>query len=322
MKILNVGVGVIGTAYSWQLSEAGNDVSMLVRKGKKLPYEQNGIQIECIDFREKDKRYKVTFRPKIVDDFSANDAYELIIVAVKYDQLESILPLLKDKAGRADILFLQNNWIGIEEIEKFLSPNQYLLGFCQLLGGAQAEQGITCAISSSKMANTMLGETNGKTSDRLKKIFSVFREANLSPKISNVIIPWLIAHYAMIAALYAGILKAGGSIKLLAGDSTLLKETLYAMRDGFAVCKTKSLDPKKVPPHGLFYLPRFIMIPILKKIYGKPDMQIIFDGHLSNSWDEIQKMYYDVLSIGKLNNVSMPYFSSFEKYFEKLEKVN
>ena len=318
MKILNIGVGVIGTAYSWQLSEAGNDVYIYVRKGKKTIYEKNGISINCIDYRNKNiKENKLLFHPKIIENFSSDDNFELIIVSLKYNQLKSLLPILKEKAGNADILFLQNNWNGVEEIEKYLKPDQYLHGFCQLLGGNRTETGIDCAICSSKIASTMIGEKNGKISMRLNKIYTLFKKANLNPKISKLIIPWLISHYAMIAALYAGILKSGGSIHLLSNNSKILKETILAMRDGFEVCCAKGIYPKKVS-HGLYYLPYFLLIPLLKKIYGKPDMKIIFDGHLNNSPDEIKEMYYNVLNFGIENNVNIPNYKIFEKYFEVL----
>lgn len=35
MKILIYGAGVVGCAYGWQLSKAGCDVTVLVRKGQK-----------------------------------------------------------------------------------------------------------------------------------------------------------------------------------------------------------------------------------------------------------------------------------------------
>jgi ketopantoate reductase len=55
MKILVYGAGVIGTTYGWQLAEAGQDVTLLVRSGKKASY-QDGIQISCRDERSKPAR--------------------------------------------------------------------------------------------------------------------------------------------------------------------------------------------------------------------------------------------------------------------------
>jgi len=39
VKILIYGAGVIGTSYGWQLAEAGQDVTFLVRQEKRRPFK-------------------------------------------------------------------------------------------------------------------------------------------------------------------------------------------------------------------------------------------------------------------------------------------
>jgi len=39
MNILVFGAGIIGTIYAWQLSEAGQNVALLVRRGRKQEIE-------------------------------------------------------------------------------------------------------------------------------------------------------------------------------------------------------------------------------------------------------------------------------------------
>jgi ketopantoate reductase len=57
MKILVIGAGVIGTVYAWQLSEAGQEVSVLVRKGKKERLVEDGFCIRY-DVLSEGKRLK------------------------------------------------------------------------------------------------------------------------------------------------------------------------------------------------------------------------------------------------------------------------
>ena len=52
MKILIYGAGVVGCTYGWQLSKAGCDVTVLVRKGQKEFVQKNGIHFIWSDFRE------------------------------------------------------------------------------------------------------------------------------------------------------------------------------------------------------------------------------------------------------------------------------
>lgn len=50
MKILIYGAGVVGCTYGWQLSKAGCDVAVLVRKEQKELVQKDGIRIICSDF--------------------------------------------------------------------------------------------------------------------------------------------------------------------------------------------------------------------------------------------------------------------------------
>lgn len=45
MKILIYGAGVVGCTYGWQLSKAGCDVAVLVRKEQKELVQKDGIRI-------------------------------------------------------------------------------------------------------------------------------------------------------------------------------------------------------------------------------------------------------------------------------------
>ena len=47
MKILILGAGVIGTTYAWQLSNAGNDVTLFVRAEEKRKIERGGFLFDA-----------------------------------------------------------------------------------------------------------------------------------------------------------------------------------------------------------------------------------------------------------------------------------
>lgn len=141
MKILVVGAGVVGTVYGWQLWKAGYDVTLYVRKGKIN--EMSHINISCLDKRRrKSSKIRTDYRPKVVDDFSPEDGYNLIVVCVKYNQLSSILLKLSSSAGRAFILFMQNLW-SKELIDEYLEPDQHIFAFPSV-GGGKIGSNIDC----------------------------------------------------------------------------------------------------------------------------------------------------------------------------------
>ena len=79
MKILIYGAGVVGCTYGWQLSKAGCDVAVLVRKEQKELVQKDGIRIICSDFREKARKdTDIIFKPTVIDELSSNNDFEYI----------------------------------------------------------------------------------------------------------------------------------------------------------------------------------------------------------------------------------------------------
>jgi len=316
MKILIYGAGIIGCTYGWQLSEAGHDVSVLVRKGKMHDVEQNGIAIHCADFRGGRKHMKqIVFRPKVIEELLSKNDFEYIIVSTNSLYLKEVLPVLNQSAGKAHILFFQNMWNDFDEIASHLSPEQYFFGFPFMVGGGRDSKSIYSAISGLKYSHTPLGELNGETTARVQKMAKALEEANLKPMISTQIRVWLITHYAVAAGMSAGIIKAGGG-KAFAGNSEIIRKTIRSIREGLEVCIKRGIDPKTEKANKLYYLPLFIGVSIAKKIYANEALSIMFDGHTKHSPDEMKKMLVDIIECGGKLNVDMPFLKQLKEGME------
>jgi ketopantoate reductase len=315
MNILIYGAGVIGTTYGWQMSLTGQEVSLLVRKGKKDLY-QDGITIHCKDEREKQKKSVDTvYQPKVVDELSSQDHYDLILVGVKSNQVEPILPILAQSAGKADILFFQNNWWGDEKIRRYLRPEQYLFGFSRLVGGWRKGDTIECIIFNSPGMSTLLGEKDGQLTPRLNQLKSIFQTAGLKPEISPDILSWLKFHYVEYLGAIGEILKAG-SAKAFAGSSDLVRQALLATREALAICKARGFSMKSAPFNLRMYsLPLPLITWLGQKQYQVPNIQSFFDENIQNGLDEIASQYREVVSEGQRLGVSMPVLISLDPYW-------
>lgn len=318
MKILIYGAGIVGCTYGWQLSEAGCDITVLVRPNKKESIEQEGITINCSDFRSGTKVVKeVVFRPKVIDNLSADNDFEYIIVTTNNLHLTEILPILKESAGQAHILFFQNMWIDdLYEIEKYLSPNQYFFGFPFMAGGGKESNTIYSAISGLKYSHTPLGEIDGSITPRVQKISDALEKANLKPMLYKQIKVWLITHYAVAAGLSAGIIIAGGG-KAFSSDTKILRHTFKAIREGLKVCSKIGFDSKSEKSNKLFDLPLFIGTTIAKKVYSNEALCMMFDGHTQHSPGEMQKMLNDIIYCARSNNIPTPYLSDLDEKMKK-----
>lgn len=313
MKILIYGAGVVGCTYGWQLSLAGYDVTVLVRKGQKELVQKDGFHIICSDFRGKARKDTDTiFKPKVIDELSSNNEFEYIIVSTNKLQLSSVLPTLSKYAGKANVVFFQNNWNMFDEIDKYLKSEQYFYAFPFMVGGSKDEQGIHCAISGLKYSNTPLGEKDGRITSRVEKLSIALDKANLKPAISNQILVWLITHYAVAAGLSAGIMSAG-SASQFTENTAIIKTTMKAIREGLVICKRMGINPKAEKANRLYHLPLFISVPIAKKIYSNDALQLMFDGHINHSPAEIKQMIDDIIESGVKFGVDTPNMIQFSK---------
>lgn len=317
MKILIVGAGVIGTTYGWQLAATGQDVTLFVRSGKKHRLDREGFKIHCVDERTKPQTTIDTiFRPAVVESFSPDDGYDLILVCVRSNQLESVLPLLARQSGNTDILFFENNWWGDEKIRRVLPESQYFFGFSRLVGGWKTDNGIDCLIFNGTGMATMLGEKDGRISPRLEKIRGALGAAGLKPEVSPDILGWLMAHYVEYLGAVGGVLEVGCATRFVDNDG-LLKDAVLATREALDVCKARGLDIHKSAPANLqlFYLPAFITVPLAKRSYGTPNIKQFLDENIAYGMGEIASQYYNVLNEGRRLGVSMPHLEKFEWYY-------
>lgn len=313
MKILIYGAGVTGCTYGWQLSQAGCDVTVLVREGKKKAIDENGINIHCSDFRGGQKKVEqIVFRPHVIERLSADNDYEYIIVSVNNTHLAEVLPVLPKSSGKANILFFQNNWDSFDTIAQYLSPEQYFFGFPFMVGGGRDENQINSVISGMQYSSTPLGEANGEISPRVQKIAKALEAANLKPLVSKQILVWLVTHYAVAAGLSAGIMQAGGSMTRFTANSHIIRQTIKAIREGFAICAKRGFDPKLEKANKLYNLPLFIGVAIAKKIYSNEALGLMFEGHLKHASAEMKKMLDDVTVYGEdIYGLDIPHLKNF-----------
>jgi ketopantoate reductase len=318
MKLLILGAGVIGATYAWQLSNAGNDVTLLARKPNLERLRKEGIHIRCKDERQKKAPpTEIAYHPSVVDELRAQDKYDLIIVSVRAHQLEDVLPMLAENSGKADVLFFCNNWWGEEKIRKFLPAEKYLFGFSRLVGGWRTENHVDCIIFDNPELATVLGESNGQITPRLQNLREVFEKANLKPIVSEDILGWLAIHYVEFLGVIGGILKAG-SFEAFVESSELIKESILATRESLNICKARGVDFRKAAPSNIRIVdstPIFLLTPLVKMQYKTPSIQQFFEENIEHGMAEITRQYNDVISEGKRLHVKMDTFEGYKKYY-------
>src|SRR5271163_945702 len=93
MKILIYGAGVIGRIYAAMLCDH-NEVSLLARGGNYLSLQKTGIVLRNAITGEQRSRFV-----RLTQQLAPQDFYDLILVSVRLDQVESIMPALKENVS-------------------------------------------------------------------------------------------------------------------------------------------------------------------------------------------------------------------------------
>ncbi|MGK7378497.1 2-dehydropantoate 2-reductase [Planococcus sp. 1R117A] len=113
MKFVIVGAGAVGMLLACLLEEAGAQVQLLTRRSEQAKkINENGII--------KGQR---NHHVKAFTDWSHIDPKAYLLLAVKYDALEQILPYLKEYGRENPLVFLQNGMLHLQFIKEMPQQN-------------------------------------------------------------------------------------------------------------------------------------------------------------------------------------------------------
>ncbi|HUZ57960.1 MAG TPA: 2-dehydropantoate 2-reductase N-terminal domain-containing protein [Hanamia sp.] len=249
MKILVYGAGVIGSIYAAKLFDAKNDVTLLARGDRFESLQQNGVTI-----KEQLTGKKVTAHLPLTQQLAIHDFYDLIIVTVRLDQLESVMPDLKNNSGSSLVMFMLNYPDNIQSIADQLKPKHIIFGFPGV-GGIFKENAID--FIQIKQQKTTIGETNGKKPETIKKLKSLFETAGFNVDVNENIQAWLKTHAVFMACVSAAIIKENGDNARLGKNKNTVKLMVQSIKEGFKALKTLGIS---ITPFKLKII--FMMMPL------------------------------------------------------------
>ncbi len=300
MKILVYGAGVIGSIYAAKLFEAKNDVTFLARGKRYECLKQGGIII-----REQITGNKINVHIPLIQQLATNDFYDIIIVTVRLDQLESVMPVLKNNSASPVIMFMLNNPKNIEAIADELKPKHVIFGFPGV-GGIFKENEID--FIQIKQQKTTIGEINGEKSTTIKTIKSLFEIAGFRVVISNDMQAWLKTHAVFIACISASIINENGSSTQLGKNKSSVRLMVKSTKEGFYALANLGIP---VSPSNLKII--FMIMPEwFSVLYWKKAMQsklgtLAIAPHANSAKSEMQFLARKVLEIVHSSSVPSPH---------------
>lgn len=259
---------------------------------------------------------ELIYRPAVIDTLKDAEDVDFLIVSVNSHQLGGLLVDLSGYRGNGHIVFLQNIRPGEENvIASRLERERYLYAYPFKAGGGRSDRSVEAVIFGDFLSNTKIGEVDESITKRLGRLRDALADADMKPRITGRIIPYIRTHYVWAAAFLGAYMKAGSYDRFVAGDR-FIRESYIAMRQAMETCRREGINPLPVSPVFLFYAPLFLLAPFTARSFRTEGMRRMWEGHIAHSPEEMRAMYFDILAEGDRLGVAMPAYRAFRPYVE------
>lgn len=170
MNIAVIGAGSQGSTYGGWLTLAGFDVWFITRRKEHADkLQEKGLLLEGIDGK-KLVRVKATNRLRDLPNF------DLVCIFVKtYDTQSASKTIQKIVNPKTSVLTLQNGLGNVEILEKKIDRGNILAG----VSWAGTKRISDTHVIYGEFTKTVIGELDGKISERLRKIVHTFKSSGI-----------------------------------------------------------------------------------------------------------------------------------------------
>ncbi|MDJ0705076.1 MAG: 2-dehydropantoate 2-reductase N-terminal domain-containing protein [Leptolyngbyaceae cyanobacterium MO_188.B28] len=308
MKILFYGAGVIGSLYAAQLKNAGQDVSILARGQRLNDIREYGIVLEQALTGE-----QTTTHVNVVEQLTPENAYDLIVVVMRKNQVSAVLPTLAANKRTPTVMFMVNNPAGYDEWIEAVGRDRLLLGFPSA-AGSLAGHIVRYTVGS----GMQLGELDGRMTPRLRDTARLFKQAGFPVAISRNIDAWQKTHVALISPIANGLYMAGGDAYRLAQTPEALHLMVQAMREGFQVLRALGVPITPAKLRLWAWLPEPIVVTLLRRWVNTPHFEMVIVRHANAARDEMQRLTSEFQALARQTSVATPAIDQLETYIDLL----
>ena len=285
MRILVLGAGVIGSVYAGKLLHAGHDVVLLARGQRLADLRSHGLLLEDA---ETGSRLAQEVAP--VSELAPADRFDLVLVPVRAEQLDSVLPVLTGMTDGSDVLFFGNTGSRGPEVAAPLGKRA-LFGF-PAAGGTRDGPVIRFVLI--RQQKTMIGEPGGTTTGRIRHLQEVLTGAGFPTRISADIGGWLTGHAAFVVPIAFALYRAGTDAPRLAADPASMRLMVLATREAFTALH--AAGNRQVPGNlrALYRLPTVLVIAYWRRVLNSPKGELWFAAHSRAAPEEMRALARDL----------------------------
>jgi 2-dehydropantoate 2-reductase len=291
MNILVYGAGVLGSIFAARLRKGGHEVSLLARGQRLADLREYGIVL--IDDLSGERQ---ECRVNLVETLAPDDAYDLILVIMRKNQVADVLPILAANKHTPTVAFLGNNAAGPDAYVNALGSARVLIGFAGAGGGRDGYIIRHVRGTNAKPASLYIGELDGQTTPRLCAIVAAFEQAGFRVHISPNMDAWLKTHAALVSPMADALMLARGDNYRLARTRDGIVLMIRAIRECFAALRALGIPVLPRQLALMARLPEPILVALLTLFMNTRAAEIALARHANAARDEM-RTFADELNV-------------------------
>ncbi|RIW28247.1 ketopantoate reductase family protein [Bacillus salacetis] len=192
MKILVAGAGAVGGYFGGRLAEKGEDVTFLVREGRRNQLAGAGLSVQSVH-----GDFKLMPTTIVAGEYTA--PYDVIILSVKAYHLEAAMESIEPYVGRETmILPLLNGMSHIDALVDRFGENNVIGGLC-FVESTLTSQGYVN--QTSPIHDLVFGERTGEKTARILKLEEAFSGTKANFILAENIVQEMWHKYLFITTL-------------------------------------------------------------------------------------------------------------------------
>ncbi len=301
MKILVFGAGVLGCNIADSMFRAGKDVKLLARGKWAEEIQKNGLRI------------KKMFSPRVsvsrvpaVTELAPDDIYDVIFVAVRYTQLETVIDTLKANKTK-NIVFVGNN-VRASDLAALFPQKNVMFAFTNAAGHRESDR-----VVSVDLHKITIGQLQGAHSNE-KLIGEIFAGTKYKVTYEPDMGDYLLCHAAFVIPAVFACYKTDGNLKRVKKDNAYLNRLIDANIEGYRAIRDTGHEilPKEDSDfEGAAYRKtcfRFFKL-MCATVLGK----ICASDHAMNAEDEMSALNRDFKKFLDESKAEYPVWQELEK---------
>jgi 2-dehydropantoate 2-reductase len=308
MKILIYGAGVIGSIYAARLHGPEHEISILARGERLADLLQHGLILRHAISGE-----EMFLRIPVVTKLSPADTYDLVIVAVRLDQLATVIPDLAANRRVPNLLFMVNNAAGYGAWLAAVGADRLMVGFPGV-AGARKGPFVEYMQAPLFLQRTTVGEPDGRITTRLGSVAHLFRHADFPVSICRNMDAWQKTHAAIVVPLAAGLCAVDGIGSALTQRTEVVRRMIQALREGFAVLKELEVPITPLHLRLLELFPTSALEDLLLQWGRTPEFDVLVVSHVRAAREEMRCLADQLIALARSTQIETPALDELSKY--------